>query len=229
MKMKKKIYLLTLWGISLAAYSQIGINVESPKTTLDIGGSLQITNELHLGGNGSTKGSAGNFDDVLTSQGVGKSPLWKSLPDMNVPTIIYSTAKRYSNSEKPNIAPNIGYQVFLPNNSLDLNLIQFVDNTTLRVIKAGTYLITYNVNVTVSETLTDGTLITYVSKQQTTEKGIGMLQKNSAYAVAPKPISVNSAGVVLLEAGTKLRFMFSHTRTTTLDQYAVTITFLSEK
>ncbi|AZA51577.1 hypothetical protein [Chryseobacterium sp. G0201] len=53
-----------------------GILTGMPQRTLHVNGSLQITNELNVGGNGSTPGSAGAAGEVLVSNGPGAAPKW---------------------------------------------------------------------------------------------------------------------------------------------------------
>ncbi|AZB03822.1 hypothetical protein C1637_21055 [Chryseobacterium lactis] len=66
--------LLSLW-----AFPQVGINTTTPQKTLHVNGSLQITNELNVGGNASTAGSAGIAGQVLKSNGSGQAPSWQKI------------------------------------------------------------------------------------------------------------------------------------------------------
>jgi hypothetical protein len=82
--MKKKIILIGSILCYLSFYSQVGINTDTPKKTLHVNGSLQVVNELNVGGNATTAGSAGSVGQVLKSNGPGASPTWQSLA--GVPT-----------------------------------------------------------------------------------------------------------------------------------------------
>jgi len=82
-KMKKTLFLLTL-SIYAATYAQVGIGTSTPQKTLHVNGSLQVTNELNVGGNGTTAGSAGLIGQVLKSNGPGAAPSWQTLA--GVPT-----------------------------------------------------------------------------------------------------------------------------------------------
>lgn len=63
----------------LLAYGQVGINTTTPQKSLHVNGSLQIVNELNVGGDATTIGSAGTAGQVLKSGGPGMSPSWQSL------------------------------------------------------------------------------------------------------------------------------------------------------
>lgn len=65
--------------ISSISFSQVGINTQTPQKTLHVNGTLQLTNELNVGGTSSTTGSAGYSGQVLTSQGDGVPPIWQTL------------------------------------------------------------------------------------------------------------------------------------------------------
>lgn len=55
---------------------QVGINTATPKKMLHVNGSLQFTNELNVGGNDATPGSAGVAGEILVSNGPGVAPKW---------------------------------------------------------------------------------------------------------------------------------------------------------
>lgn len=74
----KNISLTLCIMISTGVYSQVGINTETPQRTFHINGSLQITNELNVGGDADTAGNAGNTGDILESSGSGTAPVWKT-------------------------------------------------------------------------------------------------------------------------------------------------------
>ncbi|WP_431612415.1 hypothetical protein [Chryseobacterium sp. 'Rf worker isolate 10'] len=63
----------------LFLFAQVGIATSTPQKTLHVNGSLQVVNELNVGGNATTAGSAGTSGQILTSQGTGTAPAWQSL------------------------------------------------------------------------------------------------------------------------------------------------------
>lgn len=73
--MKKTVLLLLTGTISLGN-AQVGIKTPTPQKTLHVNGSLQVTNELNLGGDGTTEGNAGNIGQALVSNGPGFAPSW---------------------------------------------------------------------------------------------------------------------------------------------------------
>ncbi|PTT23396.1 hypothetical protein DBR28_18990, partial [Chryseobacterium sp. HMWF028] len=64
---------------SFSAYAQVGIKTGTPQKTLHVNGSLQVVNEVNVGGNATTAGSPGTTGQILTSQGAGVAPAWQSL------------------------------------------------------------------------------------------------------------------------------------------------------
>lgn len=77
--MMKKIIITGALVSSLWATSQVGIQTTTPQKTLHVNGSLQITNELNVGGGAAIAGNAGNVGQVLKSNGPGKAPVWQNL------------------------------------------------------------------------------------------------------------------------------------------------------
>jgi len=59
-------------------FSQVGINTATPQKQLHVNGSLQVTNELSVGGNATTAGSAGSIGQYLVSNGSGAAPSWQT-------------------------------------------------------------------------------------------------------------------------------------------------------
>lgn len=80
--MKKLSLTLLLIGLFIYAKAQVGINTESPQTTLDVNGSIQLREDLSIGGSSITAGNSGNYGQVIISQGDGEKPQWKTT---NVP------------------------------------------------------------------------------------------------------------------------------------------------
>lgn len=75
----KKNLLLGAFLVPLCLFSQVGIQTTTPQKTLHVNGSLQVVNEVNVGGNATTAGSAGTSGQILTSQGAGAAPVWQSL------------------------------------------------------------------------------------------------------------------------------------------------------
>ncbi|NIF04950.1 hypothetical protein F3J23_05800 [Chryseobacterium sp. Tr-659] len=62
---------------------RIGVGTSTPQKTQHVNGSLQITNELNVGGNAATAGSAGTAGQILSSGGPGTAPIWINAPVVN--------------------------------------------------------------------------------------------------------------------------------------------------
>ncbi|MDR4953627.1 hypothetical protein REB14_15720 [Chryseobacterium sp. ES2] len=76
--MKKNLLLtaILLYGLCTA---QVGINTSTPQKMLHVNGSLQVVNELNVGGNATTSGSPGTNGQFLISKGPGIAPQWTSV------------------------------------------------------------------------------------------------------------------------------------------------------
>lgn len=60
-----------------ASNHRVGIGTASPQKKLHVNGSMQLTDELNVGGSATAEGSAGTRGQVLTSGGGGASPFWQ--------------------------------------------------------------------------------------------------------------------------------------------------------
>jgi len=65
--------------VTVTGTGNVGIGTQTPQKTLHVNGSLQVVNELNVGGNATTAGSAGTTGQILTSNGAGAAPTWKTL------------------------------------------------------------------------------------------------------------------------------------------------------
>ncbi|MDH2208371.1 hypothetical protein N5J53_15280 [Empedobacter sp. GD03644] len=74
---KTKAFSLLLF-LSKFVSAQIGIGTEVPQSSLDVNGNIMLRKELKVGGSKTTDGNAGNYNDILVSQGDGSAPLWKN-------------------------------------------------------------------------------------------------------------------------------------------------------
>ncbi|AZB07665.1 hypothetical protein EG344_01800 [Chryseobacterium sp. G0162] len=69
--------LISIWG-----FPQIGINTTTPQRTLHVNGSLQVTNEINVGGDAATAGNSGTAGQVLKSNGPDQPPSWQAPIDV---------------------------------------------------------------------------------------------------------------------------------------------------
>lgn len=76
--MKKNLLFTAILCYGLCT-AQVGINTTTPQKMLHVNGSLQIVNELNVGGNASTPGSPGTDGQFLLSKGPGIAPQWTSV------------------------------------------------------------------------------------------------------------------------------------------------------
>lgn len=77
---KKTIILGLLCYSSLTnILAQVGINTQSPTSTLDVNGNIQVAKNILIGGNDTTLGSVGIAGEFIVSQGEGKAPKWEEV------------------------------------------------------------------------------------------------------------------------------------------------------
>lgn len=76
-KMKKLLFPILLFGNIV--FSQVGIETDTPQTTLDINGSIQLRSDLKVNGSDSTEGDTGSKGQALVSQGEGQPAVWKDV------------------------------------------------------------------------------------------------------------------------------------------------------
>ncbi|WP_415325220.1 hypothetical protein [Chryseobacterium sp. MMS23-Vi53] len=110
----KKIFSILFLSIGLASYAQIGIKTDKPKATLDVNGTTAFRRKLVLLNPTDTQLYEGTNDQILTSQGEGKPPMWKSLKipeyETNMFYLIYNnsfsdkTGVRFTASENSTIS-----------------------------------------------------------------------------------------------------------------------------
>src|SRR5690625_1871173 len=79
--MKKTIF-ISIFSISLISFAQdgrVGINTDSPQTTLDINGDINVSGSIYIGGENI---SAGNNNQLITSGGDSAAASWtdKTIP-----------------------------------------------------------------------------------------------------------------------------------------------------
>lgn len=65
--------------ITVTGAGNVGIGTTTPQELLHVNGTLQVTNEINVGGNATTAGDAGLAGQVLASNGAGTAPAWKTL------------------------------------------------------------------------------------------------------------------------------------------------------
>lgn len=80
--MKNKLLFFFCAFMCSAFYAQTGFQTETPQRTVHVNGSLQVTNEINVGGNKDTAGSAGTAGQVLTSKGSNTAPEWQLVSSM---------------------------------------------------------------------------------------------------------------------------------------------------
>ena len=60
-------------------FRSVGISTPTPQRRLHVNGGMQLTNELNVGGDAATAGSAGTVGQILASAGPGAAPTWQNV------------------------------------------------------------------------------------------------------------------------------------------------------
>lgn len=121
--MKKSIF-ISIFSISLISFAQdgrVGINTDSPQTTLDVDGDVNVSNSIYIGGENI---SAGTNNQLITSGGESDAASWtdKTIPlgmDISLNTSYMNSYKdsngiEFDNSSAGNTEP---YALNAPLNS----------------------------------------------------------------------------------------------------------------
>lgn len=77
--MKKYIlflFLITNLNVLLAQTGNVGVGTTVPRTTLDVNGTMNVNNEINLGGTNSAVGNSGTVGDLISANGIA-NPTWK--------------------------------------------------------------------------------------------------------------------------------------------------------
>ncbi|TFD97497.1 hypothetical protein E2605_07475 [Dysgonomonas capnocytophagoides] len=194
--MKKHFF--TLIGVlcTIFAFGQVGVNTETPQRTLHVNGSMQITNELNVGGDGATEGNSGSNQQVLTSQGKGLPPLWRTI---DIPIIdgyrltgVYKTKTNAAELNSNNSSVQLGS---IPNihvsKAQNFLLILTQNNTYIRNITFGiSYRFDFRYNASVAE---------QTSWNVITRQGFSDAQQNNPYQfiITDVPIGENNTLTIL--------------------------------
>ena len=164
--MKHNLLLTGIVMLSFTANAQVGIKTETPQRTLHVNGSLQLTNELNVGGNASTAGNAGTAGQVLKSNGPGVAPTWQTIAGVpNATGTIIAVNGQFVVAQEISVQMTADFVYSLPSNPDPApvrNLSnEIIDNENLftgtattnsfRVSSNGTYAITMNAQLTTTQ------------------------------------------------------------------------------
>lgn len=195
--MKKYFFIIAITiSFTPFLFGQVGINTETPQKTLHVHGSLQITNELNVGGDGSIEGDSGSNQQILTSQGKGLPPIWATI---DIPIIdgyrltgVYKTktdaAQLSSNSSSVQLGSISDIHVSKAQNFL---LVLSQNNTYIRTITFG---ISYRFDFRYNSSIAEQTSWDVIARQ-----GFNDAQKNNPYQfiITDVPVGENNTLSVL--------------------------------
>lgn len=77
--MKINLNILLIFILINSAYAQIGIQTQSPKTSLDVNGDVNVAGKIYTGGTDSSLGDPGDKNKALTSNGYNEAVSWEEV------------------------------------------------------------------------------------------------------------------------------------------------------
>lgn len=223
--MKKKYSFIFLASLNYFCFAQVGINTSSPKSTLHLNGSLQITKDLNVGGTDTSSGYSGKEGEILTSNGVGKSPEWIEPNKINIPQVINISNRTTTGTlVNANTAWNIQF------NHVDHDLSSYItyntSNYTFIINKSGYYLVNSNAKATIICGANNACGGTY--KLSLSRNGAGISANSTGYDSTNKEMQENLSTTTFFNKGDIIRVAISYTRNMYTNEASVSFTYLSE-
>lgn len=226
----KKTFILLQLLMSLILFSQVGISTATPQKTLHVNGSLQVTNELNLGGNASTPGTSGTTGQIIRSNGPGIAPSWVNLEQVFIPkTTIVGT--------KNNISPSSGTYAGASTNPIIFNSIPKIDNNNMTynsttgvitIVKAGYYQVlvylTYDLNTNPNGE-TAGTAVSVLNNITTS---VPIARNTTNHSERTPFVYHNLVGTAFLSVGDQIAVQGAHTRQYKLSSASISAVYISE-
>ncbi|PXW06318.1 hypothetical protein C8D70_1272 [Chryseobacterium sp. CBTAP 102] len=143
----------------------VGVGTSTPQEKLHINGTVQITNELNVGGTASTAGNPGTAGQVLKSNGPGVAPSWQTLAGVpNATGTIIAVNGQFIVAQEISVQMTTDYSIVGNGVATAIGSLtnEIIDNENLytgtatsnsfKVSNDGVYLITMNVQLSVNST-----------------------------------------------------------------------------
>lgn len=216
--MKKKLCSLLLLS-SMLFEAQVGVNTTTPKADLHIVGDLQVTKDIKPGGSAMLPGDAGDSGDILISQGIGVSPIWKNMGELNIPiecTLREKTTSSISVLGNPLI---LTYDTSLRNNSTYVTYSSLAEGFT--VVKAGYYDVTAYLRYLILGTAPAGTSVTIIKKN-----GVKIVASTTAHLLGTTSIYHNITKIDLLAVGDIITVEGNYTQPFTLTNSSISFMYM---
>jgi len=152
-----------------AVNNRVGVGTTTPQKSLHVNGTMQLTNELNVGGNASLVGNPGTAGQALTSGGAGASTTWSTLANYPL-NVLSAKFTIYSTNQSGEFFPTFVVS------RLDTNYLQNAGNGRVNILKAGYYQIlastTYNIISATAGTVNSRIYKNYVSAASNTILGM---------------------------------------------------------
>jgi len=186
-----------------AVNNRMGVGTTTPQKSLHVNGTMQLTNELNVGGDATSVGNPGTAGQFLTSGGPGVSTTWTmtTSPINVLAATIPSTGVNQTGESFPAFSvskQNNAYLSFNPANSV------------VTVIKSGYYQliasVSYNFISTIGASVTSRIYKNYVSPVSNTILSIASTTYPGTVSPSfPPPIYHSIASAIYLNAGDTIR------------------------
>ena len=224
--MKKTFICLSFILLTIRSFSQIGVLTETPQATLHVNGNVQVTKDINMGGNTDTRGSSGVLNNVLISQGIGKSPIWSSMLKIPSETLFMKASSQSKNYALTSAYNTLVFQDVLLLNREDANgqpLIVFTEEGRIKVSKNtdgvydsftvkedGYYLIDLYIQHSVATSTSVNDIMSTMTSIISLLKGnVILTSETSNFLVNYPEISQNNTQAVYLNANDVVSFQFS--------------------
>ncbi|PKF72285.1 hypothetical protein [Chryseobacterium sp. PMSZPI] len=238
--MKKKLFYMTLFVMSISINAQVGIQTPTPQHSLHVNGALQVVKDINVGGSANTKGNSGNKGEFLMSNGTGNAPEWKTIESQNFLKVIYVGNKTdinpssgsYTGTHSTPVSAHESYtQTYVYNvtNKIDNAYLTYSTSTGLfTVVKPGFYnivpYITYDLNLNPNGQ-TAGTALSYIQKVSPTTIRLSAI--STGHGERTTGLSHNLSSINFFNVGDTFRVRCVYTQDFRLSSGNIHISYLT--
>nr|WP_228403426.1 hypothetical protein [Chryseobacterium sp. RU37D] len=204
-------------NLNTNGFGKVGIGTGFPQKTLHVNGSMQLTNELNVGGSQFSSGNAGAPGQVLTSQGPNASPAWNTLENQGYMKVVFfgeqnfltqTYAGTHLSGTLANNAKAYSYNNIIKqdNTFITYNNGWFIAN------KTGLYMIHANTSIDISlNNDTTGTAHSYIEKSNGSKISFDQLAQVGLPTGKTNEVNQHISGMTFLNVGEQFRVMVCDT------------------
>ncbi|WP_054512975.1 hypothetical protein [Chryseobacterium sp. ERMR1:04] len=238
--MKKKLFCMALFAVSVIHHAQVGIQTPTPQNTLHVNGTLQVVKDLNVGGDSRTKGNSGNKGEFLMSNGTGNTPVWRNIESENFLKVIFVGNKTdispssgsYTGTGTNPVSTHESYsQTYIYNvsNKIDTAYLTYnSSNGIFTVVKPGFYnivpYITYDLSLN-GNGYTAGTANSYI--QKVSPSTVSLAAISTGHGERTLGINHNLSSISFFNAGETFRIRCRYTQSFRLSSGNIHISYLT--